>query len=114
VLRAMGRDRDVTMVWEEFRKLGGSPAATKEAKVVYASYLIDQNDLDGADAVIGRARVVDDPWPEDMRMWYVEARVAALRGDHGRAKKLAEAIVLEDPSFPGLDALDRIIDSHRS
>jgi hypothetical protein len=81
---------------------------------VYASYLIDQDDLGAAADVIGKARVIDDPWPEDMRLWYVEARLAALRGNHRRAQELADAILLEDPSFPGLDELDRLINSARS
>ncbi|MGA9598430.1 MAG: hypothetical protein WBV06_19905, partial [Acidimicrobiia bacterium] len=114
VLRAMGRGDDVAGVWDEFHKHGGSPAATKEARVVYASYLIDQDDLGAAADVIGKARVIDDPWPEDMRLWYVEARLAALRGNHRRAQELADAILLEDPSFPGLDELDRLINSARS
>lgn len=110
VLRALGRSAEVVEVWEEFRRRGGSPAATKEARVVYASHLIDEGALEEADAVGGRVRLIDDPWPEDLRLWYTAARIAALRGDPSRARMLADRIVVEDPSFPGLDELDRLID----
>ena len=111
VLRAMGRDSDVSAVWEDFRKRGGSPAVKKEARVVYASFLIDQGDLDGAEDVAGKPKIGPDAWPEDLRLWYVAARIAALKGDKPKAKHLADAIVLADPSFPGLDDLDRLIEA---
>jgi hypothetical protein len=111
VLRALDRDDDVVAVWNEFKKLGGGPAVKKEARVVYASYLIDIGDLDGADEVAGSPKKVQDPWPEDLRLWYVSARIAALTGATGEARRIAASILLEDPSFPGLDELDRLIDS---
>lgn len=111
VLRALDRGEDVVAVWEEFRKLGGGPAVKKEARVVYASYLIDSGDLELADEIAGKPKIGGDPWPEDMRLWYVAARIAALRGEKKRARHIADSILLEDPSFPGLDELDRLIDS---
>jgi hypothetical protein len=111
VLRALNRGDDVVAVWNEFKKLGGGPAVKKEARVVYASYLIDVGDLDGADEVAGSPKKIQDPWPEDLRLWYVAARIAALRGSKGEARRIAASILLEDPSFPGLDELDRLIDS---
>jgi hypothetical protein len=110
VLRALGRSEEVTEVWEEFRRRGGNPATSKEAKVVYASHLIDRGDLAGAESVVGRLRATDDPWPEDLRLWYTAARIAALNGDRARARDLADRIVVADPSFPGLDELDRLVD----
>ncbi|MDJ0665018.1 MAG: hypothetical protein QNJ75_10675 [Acidimicrobiia bacterium] len=113
VLRALDRDEDVTDVWNEFRKLGGGPAVKKEARVVYASFLIDHDRLDEANEIVGKVRIgaAGDPWPEDLRLWYVAARVAALQGNRRRARELGDAILLEDPSFPGLDELDRLIDT---
>jgi hypothetical protein len=111
VLRALGRPGEVATVWEEFRRLGGGPAVKKEARVVYASHLIDTGDLDGAAAVAGSPRKVSDPWPEDLRLWYVAARIAALRGDTVAARRIADEIVLNDPSFPGLDELERLIEA---
>lgn len=111
VLRALNRPEDVEAVWQEFRKLGGGPAVKKEARVVYASHLIDIEDLDGAAELVGSPRKNPDPWPEDLRLWYVAARVAALQGDRATARRLADDVVLADPSFPGLDELDRLIDT---
>lgn len=110
VLRALNRPDDVKAVWLDFKKRGGGPAVKKEARVVYASHLIDIGNLDEADEVAGSPRMADNPWPEDMRLWYVSARIAALQGDKARARKWADAIVLADPSFPGLDDLDRLIE----
>jgi hypothetical protein len=111
VLRALNRPADVTAVWEEFRKLGGGPAVKKEARVVYASHLIDMEDIDGAADLVGSPRKTQDPWPEDLRLWYVAARIAAIQGDKSKARRLADDILLVDPSFPGLDELDRLIDT---
>lgn len=110
-LRALDRPRDVDAAWQEFRKLGGGPAVKKEARVVYASHLIDLDELDKAADVAGSPKKVADPWPEDLRLWYVAARIAALRGDRSRARAIAADIVLADPSFPGLDELDRLIEA---
>ncbi|MEA2002758.1 MAG: hypothetical protein U9N84_12860 [Actinomycetota bacterium] len=114
VLRALGRTDDVTEVWEDFKRLDGSPAVKKEARVVYASFLIDEDDLDGAATAIGTLKKTTDPWPEDLRLWYVAARLAALRGDKVEARRLADALLVEDPSFPGLDELDRQIEATKS
>ena len=108
-LRALGRADDVASVWHEFRRLGGGPAVKKEARVVYASFLIDNDQLEEADEVAGSPKLVGDPWPEDLRLWYVAARIKALQGKRDRARVIADALVLEDPSFPGLDDLDRLI-----
>lgn len=110
-LRALDRPEDVEAAWLEFRKLGGGPAVKKEARVVYASHLIDEGDLAGAAALAGSPKRTADPWPEDLRLWYVAARIAALQGDRAKARGLADEIVLIDPAFPGLDELDRLIDA---
>ena len=110
VLRAMGRTEDVEAVWQEFGRLEAGPAVKKEARVVYASYLVDIEDYDGAADVVGKPKKAAEPWPEDLRLWYVAARVAALQGDKMGARRIADSILLEDPSFPGLDELDRLID----
>ena len=112
VLRALGRVADVTATWQEFRKRGGGPAVKKEARVVYASFLIDQGEVEEAADIAGSPKLTADPWPEDLRLWFVAARIAALQGNRRRARDIADAIVVEDPSFPGLDELDRQIDGN--
>ncbi len=111
VLRALGRGRDVETAWQTLQERGGKPAVLKEGAVVYGSHLIDQGDLDGAWAVVAPRRLRHDPFPEDLRLWYVAARVAALRGDAATAGKLRNDILENDPGFPGIDELEKLIAS---
>jgi len=108
-LRALGRDRDVAALWQTLQDLGGKPAVLKEGAVVYASHLIDRGDLDGAWQTVAPRRLRHEPFPEDLRMWYVAARIAALRGDADTAGKLRNDILAHDPAFPGIDELERLI-----
>lgn len=109
VLRAMGRPSDVEAAWKTLQERRGRPAVMKEGAVVYGSHLIDQGDLDSAWAVVAPDRMARDPFPEDLRLWYVAARVAALRSDPATATKLRNAILEHDPSFPGIDELETLI-----
>ncbi len=113
VLRAMNRPKDVTAAWEVLLMHGGRPAVLKEGAVVYASHLIDEGNLDEAWAVVDRGKLgVGTPFDEDLRVWYVAARIAALRNDPDTARRLRNAILESDPAFPGIDELERLIESH--
>lgn len=109
VLRAMGRDRDVEKAWETLEKAEARPIVYKEGLVVYASYLLDKGNADGAWDLTGPKRVGPDAAEADLRVWYVAARAAAATGETATARRIADAIVLNDPSFAGLDELDREI-----
>ena len=50
-----------------------------------------------------------DPFPEDLRVWYVAARAAALDGDLADAQRLRNAILESDPAFPGMDELENLM-----
>lgn len=106
VLRAKGRGKDVKAAWETLQKADVAPAVWKEGKVVYGSYLLDEGDAEGAWELTGPERVGPNAKESDLRVWYIAARAAATNGDTDTARKIADAIVLNDPSFPGLDALD--------
>ncbi len=106
VLRAKGRGKDVIAAWETLQKADVAPAVWKEGKVVYGSYLLDEGDAVGAWDLTGPDRVGPNAKESDLRVWYIAARAAAKNGETGTARKIADAIVLNDPSFPGLDALD--------
>lgn len=108
-LRAMGRVDDVENAWNTLQKLGGRPAVMKEGTVVYASHLADAGRLDEAWSLVAPRRLKDKPFPEDLRLWYVAARIAALRSDHEQATTLRNAILEHDPAFPGIDELERLI-----
>ncbi len=111
VLRAMGRNKDVEAAWKELRTRGGRPAVIKEGKVVFASHLVDQGDLDTAWELTDPGTLPSRVFPEDLRVWYVAARVAALRHDAENATRLRNAILEHDPAFPGIDELERLIAS---
>jgi len=106
VLRAKGRGKDVKSAWETLEKADVAPSVWKEGKVVYGSYLLDEGDAEGAWDLTGPDRVGPNAKESDLRVWYIAARAAASTGETATARKIADAIVLNDPSFPGLDALD--------
>jgi hypothetical protein len=109
VLRAKGRGKDVKAAWETLQKADVPPAVWKEGKVVYGSYLLDEGDAEGAWDLTGPERVGPNAKESDLRVWYIAARAAASNGDVDTARRIADAIVINDPSFPGLDALDQEI-----
>ncbi|MEA3509920.1 MAG: hypothetical protein U9R51_00655, partial [Actinomycetota bacterium] len=109
VLRAKGRGKDVKSAWDTLQKADVAPAVWKEGKVVYGSYLLDEGDAEGAWDLTGPDRVGPNAKDSDLRVWYIAARAAASNGETETARRIADAIVLNDPSFPGLDALDQEI-----
>jgi tetratricopeptide (TPR) repeat protein len=109
VLRALDRDDAVRDAWEELQRRGGSPAVLKEGRVVFASHLIDRGEPRAAWDLTHPDRIPKNPFEEDLRLWYVAARSAALLGDVATAKKLRNAILEADPSFPGIDELESTI-----
>ena len=108
-LRAMGRSRDVSAAYAELLRRHPSPVVLKEGKVVYGSHLIDEGRPREAWAVAKPGRVVKEPFPEDLRVWFVAGRAAAALGDIAAATKLREAITASDPTFEGLALLDEEI-----
>jgi len=109
VLRALKRDEDVENAWHQLQDLGARPAVAKEGIVVYGSYLTDQGRLDEAAKLVMPRRIKDDPFEEDLRVWYVASRVAAKQGNRSRAMELRNAILASDPAFPGIDELESMI-----
>ncbi len=108
VLRAQGRSKDVEAAWQELQKRRGHGLVMNEGKIVYASYLIDEGRADEAWQIVSvnPARLEQDPNEGHLRLYYVAARAAAARGDRGMARRLSDAIILNDPSFPGYEQLE--------
>lgn len=113
VLRALGRGADVVKAWQELQRRGGRPAVVKEGLVVYASYLIDTDRAEEAYQLTAPDRTGGRAFPEDQRIWYVAARAAALTGRTDTADRLRNAILEQDPGFPGIEDLESIIASSR-
>ncbi|HEX9643682.1 MAG TPA: hypothetical protein VGC11_06780 [Acidimicrobiia bacterium] len=105
-LRAEGRADDVDKAWQQLQDLGGSPSALKEGKVVYGSHLLDIGRVAEARALVTPRSLSPKPHEEDLRVWYVAARAAALDRDAEAARRLRNAILQADPSFPGIDELE--------
>jgi len=109
VLRALGRGEEVPKVWQLLKDHETRPAVLKEGRVVYASHLIDEDQLAAAREVVKPGRMSVRPFDEDLRVWYVAARAAALDGDGGEARRLRNAILEHDAAFPGIDELEKLI-----
>lgn len=109
VLRALGRAEDVEKAFQELTDRGGHPAVVKEGIVVFSSHLIDEGEPERALQLTLPNKITPNPHEADLRIWYVAARAAALLGDGATARRLADAIVVADPAFPGLDDLDKLV-----
>ena len=101
-LRALGRNKDVEKTWDLFMELGGRPASNSEIRVVFGSYLLDQDQARRAWSITNPGRLGGDPAEWDLRQWYVAARAAAALGDVETANQLVSAIEKHDLAFPGL------------
>lgn len=101
-LRALDRPADVEKTWQLLGELGGSKEARSEARVVYASHLIDQGRARDAWAIVDPKRIERNVPEHTLREWFVAARAAAAAGDPDAAERLLSAIESEDPEFPGI------------
>ncbi len=108
-LRALDRPRAVENAWEELQRRGGKPVVVKEGLVVYASYLIDTGAVERAYELTAPDRTSGRVYPQDLRVWYVAARAAVLSGRPEEAARLRNAILENDPAFPGIEDLESMI-----
>lgn len=106
-LRGLGRTEDVIKAWERLQEYDISTTINHEARVVYASFLLDEGRPIDAWPVIKPGRLVGSPTPGELRRWYVAARVAVAAGDKDAARKLVAALDEHDPDFEGVDELRR-------
>jgi hypothetical protein len=104
-LRALGRGEDVVKTWEIIQGADVTPAVQHEARVVYASHLLDTGRPRDAWAVIKPGRLVANPSMAELRRWYVAARVALSAGDSEAARRLVTAIERHEVDFEGVDQL---------
>ncbi|MFV1999855.1 MAG: tetratricopeptide repeat protein [Acidimicrobiia bacterium] len=106
VLRAQGRSKDVELAWKELQKRGGHGLVMNEGKIVYASFLLDEGRASEAWKIVDPGRLEQKPNEGHLRLYYVAARTAAALGDKEKARFLSDAIIVEDPSFPGYEELE--------
>lgn len=108
-LRALDRPEDVIKAWERFQEHDVSPMVNNEARVVYASFLLDQDRARDAWPVIKPGRLVSSPSEGELRRWYVAARVALAAGDRDAARRIVSALDDQDPDFEGVDELKKAL-----
>lgn len=108
-LRALKRPDDVIKAWERLQGYDISPTINHEARVVYASFLLDQNRARDAWPVIKPGRLVASPTQGELRRWYVAARVALEAGDKEAARRLVAALDEQEPDFEGVEELRRAL-----
>ena len=104
-LRALGRNADVTKTWNLLQDLDISATVSHEARVVYASFLLDEGEPLEAWKVIKPGPLVASPSPGELRRWYVAARVALAAGDKDAARRLVAALDEQETDFEGVDEL---------
>lgn len=104
-LRALGRKADVTKTWNLLFEHDVPPAVSHEARVVYASFLLDEGKPREAWEVIRPGRLVASPSPGELRRWYVAAKVALEAGDPDAARRLLAALDEQEPDFEGVEEL---------
>jgi tetratricopeptide (TPR) repeat protein len=108
-LRALERTEDVMKAWERLQDYDISPTVNHEARVVYASFLLDQDRARDAWPVIKPGRLVASPTEGEVRRWYVAARVALAAGDRDAARRIVAALDEQDPDFEGVDELRKAL-----
>ena len=104
-LRALGRGKDVTKTWERLNELDHSATVSHEARVVYASFLLDEGQPREAWEVIKPGRLVANPSPGELRRWFVAARVAIAAGDKDAARRIIAALDEQELDFEGVEEL---------
>lgn len=108
-LRGLERPDDVIKAWERLQDYDISPTINHEARVVYASFLLDQDRARDAWPVIKPGRLVASPTEGELRRWFVAARVALEAGDKDAARRLVAALDEQEPDFEGVDELRRAL-----
>lgn len=104
-LRGLGKSADIDKAWQMIQSSDVSATIQHEARVVYASHLLDEGKPRDAWEVIKPGRLVASPSMPEMRRWYVAARVALAAGDKDAARRIVAALDAQEPDFEGVDEL---------
>lgn len=104
-LRALDRPEDVVKTWERLQSHDVSPSVNHEARVVFASFLLDQGKPREAWPIVKPGRLIASPSEPELRRWYVAARVALQAGDKDAARRIVAALEKQELDFEGMDEL---------
>lgn len=104
-LRALGKGDEVTKTWERLNELDPSATVSHEARVVYASYLLDEGLPREAWEIIKPGRLIANPSQGELRRWFVAARVAIAAGDKDAGRRIVAALDGQELDFEGIEEL---------
>jgi tetratricopeptide (TPR) repeat protein len=96
-LRALRRHRQVAALWDELRAASPSPDVVAEGRIVMASALADQGQLQRAIGMLERTRTIRKPREHHLRQWYVLADLYERAGDIPRARDTFARVAAVDP-----------------
>jgi len=103
--RALGRWKDVEIIWDELRSASPSAALVTEGRVVVAGALADQGDLRGAIALLERKwKRPKRPHEHHLSRAYALADLYERGGDGPRATELFAWVARQDPTFSDASA----------
>jgi thioredoxin-like negative regulator of GroEL len=104
--RALGRYKKVDQLWEELRVASPSAELVAEGRIVAAGAMADQGDLQGAIALLEKAKLdLKRPRDHTLRLIYALADLYERVGDIPKARDLFRRILARDRDF--FDAADR-------
>jgi tetratricopeptide (TPR) repeat protein len=98
--RSQQRWADVSELWDELAEVSPSGAIVSEGRIVMASALADQGDVDGAVRLLAKGwKRPSRPFDHHLRRAYALADLYERSGDLPRARALFEWLVAKDRQF---------------
>lgn len=107
--RALHKPNKVAELWTELRQSSPDPDVLAEGRIVAASSLAENGDLNGAISLLataGAQKMLRNPSERHLRQWYVLADLYERAGDVPRAREYFERVARAQPD--AYDVNDRL------
>jgi tetratricopeptide (TPR) repeat protein len=107
--RALHKPNKVAELWTELRHSSPDPDVLAEGRIVAASSLAENGDLNGAISLLataGAQKMLRNPAERHLRQWYVLADLYERAGDVPRAREYFERVRRAEPD--AYDVTDRL------
>ena len=98
--RALHKPNKVAELWTELRQSSPDPDVLAEGRIVAASSLAENGDLNGAISLLataGAQKMLRNPAERHLRQWYVMADLYERAGDIPRAREYFERVRRAEP-----------------
>jgi tetratricopeptide (TPR) repeat protein len=108
--RALRKPKKVVDLWVELRQRSPEPEVLAEGRLVAASSLAENGDLNAAITLLtsaGAAKALRNPSNRHVRQWYLLADFYERAGDVPRAREFFERVAKVDPE--AYDVRDRLV-----